>query len=264
MEISGSTVTRTLEEPLTPGDGDPTVAYTKARTNPLQDLAGNDVNSASVAADNETRAATIKTRGLDSSPGPDDTFAIGDEIRVKLTMSEAVEIDTTNGTPRLKLRVNSPNSGAMHNNPYADYVSGSGTDGAETPTRTMSRAPARTELIFAWTVEEGYADENGFWVNSGELETNGGTVKVQATDANLGSTGFYPSGIYVDGIRPTLVSAKTSLRGTQVELTFSEDIRSARATVSVDRRDETLDSDRITGNLVRLFVTNVIEPADPH
>ena len=245
--ISGSTATLSLGRPLTPDDTGLFVIYgAAAASEKLQDVAGNDANSWNAILDNETQAATIKSVALDSSPGPDDTFAIGDTIRVKLTLSEAVEVDTTNGTPRLKLRVNSPNSGATQSNPYADYVSGSGTD----------------KLIFAWTVEEGCADTNGFWIKSGELERNGGTVRVQGTDADLRSTGFYPSDIYVDGIRPALVSAETSPRGTQVELTFNEDIRFATGTVSVDGRDERVASDSITGNLVRLFVTKVIEPGE--
>ena len=151
--------------------------------------------------------------------------------------------------PCLKLRVNSPDSGATRNNPCAAY------DWKRSETHTQYH-------LFTWTVEEGYADANGFWISNGELEKNGATFKVQATDANLRNTSFYPSDIYVDGIRPTLVSAETSPRGTQVELTFSEDIRSATATVSVDGREETLDSDSISGKVVRLFVTNVIEPGE--
>ena len=247
VALSGSTVTLTLGRPLTSEEPSLLVFYNSAAaSNKLKDPIGNEMSSFSPDLDNQTRPATVTDRELDSDPGSDGTFAIGDELRVKVTMSEAVTVDTTNGTPRLKLRVNSTGSGASESNPYADYVSGSGTD----------------ELIFAWTVAEGYADTNGIWIANGELEKNGGTVKVQATDANLHNTGFYPSGIYVDGIRPTLTKTETSVRGTQVEATFSEDIRQATMTVTAGAREETVAADSIAGSLVRLTPTTVIEPGE--
>ena len=461
VEMSGSTVTLSLGAPLTPDHTGLLVIYTKPASNKLQDVAGNDANSWNTYLDNKTQAATIESMALLTSPGSDDTFAIGDELLIRATFSEPVTFDGSGGAtegvtqvdadwslvpdglgagdrfrllfitsgsrrpanssdighyngmvqdkasnghadvqahastfrvlastesvdardntgtthtnddmgvpiywlngaqvaddyadlydgewdqesparyedgssvaldgdsgnqaeiytgsnqdgtvaigndgdtralgnstndwvmvgtlnsssggplssktiargewrrfyglsgvfevdpepvniPCLKLRVNSPDSGATRNNPCAAY------DWKRSETHTQYH-------LFTWTVEEGYADANGFWISNGELEKNGATFKVQATDANLRNTSFYPSDIYVDGIRPTLVSAETSPRGTQVELTFSEDIRSATATVSVDGRDETLASDSISGKVVRLSVTNVIEPGE--
>ena len=218
----------------------------------------NQDGTVAIGNDGDTRALGnstndwVKVGTLNSSSGGplSSKTVVRGEWRRFYGLSGVFEVDPEPvNIPCLKLRVNSPDSGATRNNPCAAY------DWKRSETHTQYH-------LFTWTVEEGYADANGFWISNGELEKNGATFKVQATDANLRNTSFYPSDIYVDGIRPTLVSAETSPRGTQVELTFSEDIRSATATVSVDGRDETLASDSISGKVVRLFVTKVIEPGE--
>ena len=218
----------------------------------------NQDGTVAIGNDGDTRALGnstndwVKVGTLNSSSGGplSSKTVVRGEWRRFYGLSGVFEVDPEPvNIPCLKLRVNSPDSGATRNNTCAAY------DWKRSETHTQYH-------LFTWTVEEGYADANGFWISNGELEKNGATFKVQATDANLRNTSFYPSDIYVDGIRPTLVSAETSPRGTQVELTFSEDIRSATATVSVDGRDETLASDSISGKVVRLFVTKVIEPGE--
>ena len=149
----------------------------------------------------------------DSDPGTDDTYAIGDEVRVKVTFTEAVKVDTTNGTPTLRLRVSPESGGATRTNPNASYDSGSGSK----------------ELIFAWTVQEGYLDDNGMWIASDSLELNSGTIESNtyagfAAKTNNSHFGF--GGVDVDGIRPSFDSAAVPTDGESVVVTFSEDLDS--------------------------------------
>ena len=48
-------------------------------------------------------APTISTVAITSNPGSDNTYATGDIITVSLTFSEAVTVDTTGGTPLVRL-----------------------------------------------------------------------------------------------------------------------------------------------------------------
>ena len=48
---------------------------------------------------------TVSTVTITSSPGSDNTYATGDTITVSVTFSEAVTVDTTGGTPRVRLDI---------------------------------------------------------------------------------------------------------------------------------------------------------------
>ena len=51
----------------------------------------------------QSTAPTISTVAITSNPGTDNTYATGDTITVSLTFSEAVTVDTTDGTPYVRL-----------------------------------------------------------------------------------------------------------------------------------------------------------------
>ena len=55
--------------------------------------------SANVANAQSPTTPTISTVAITSNPGSDNTYATGDTITVSLTFSEAVTVDTTDGTP---------------------------------------------------------------------------------------------------------------------------------------------------------------------
>ena len=58
----------------------------------------------------QSTAPTISTVAITSSPGSDNTYATGDTITVSVTFSEAVIVDTTGGTPYVRLSISGPNA----------------------------------------------------------------------------------------------------------------------------------------------------------
>ena len=109
---------------------------------------------------------------ITSDPGADGVYARGDSIEVTATFSEAVNVDTTSGTPRLKIKMN-PYIWWMYGfwfgwdnaERWADYTGGSGT----------------SELTFTYTVVEVNRSTRGVAVLESGLELNGGTIR--STDA---------------------------------------------------------------------------------
>ena len=87
-------------------------------------------------------------------------YGLGDTIRIRLTFSEVVEVDTTNGTPRLKIKMD-----RYYGEKWADYSGGSGTE----------------ELTFAYTVVEPNTSPRGIAVLEHLLDLNGGTIRSTAT-----------------------------------------------------------------------------------
>ena len=179
--------------------------------------AGTDV---AVSLAEAAAAPAVSSVDVSSSPGDDDTYAIGDSIQVTVTFDQAVTVDTSGGTPRIQLRVG---GGEDEHLKWADYTSGN------------------EALLFAYTVQAGDFDDNGIYIAANELELNGGTIQSSGgTDANLD----YPdqggqSGHNVDGVRPTPQSAATSLDGSSIIIGFSESLSATTAaasafTVSVD------------------------------
>ena len=147
---------------------------------------GGDV-SVSLTEEPEPEAPTVSTVEVTSDPGDDETYAIGDVIRVTVTFGAAVTVDTGGGRPRIQLRIG---GGDPEHRKWADYESGSGSEA----------------LVFAYTVQYGDTDGNGVYVAENELFLNGGTIRSSGgTDAVLD----YPrpgtqSGHKVDTGVPTL------------------------------------------------------------
>ena len=112
----------------------------------------------------QSTAPTISTVAITSSPGSDNTYATGDIITVSLTFSEAVTVDTTGGTPYVRLNIGVYNK-------YA-YYSGDGSSAVVQP--------------FSYTVEPLLRDSNGVSLTANSLRLNGGTI--QATDDSANAT----------------------------------------------------------------------------
>jgi hypothetical protein len=158
------------------------VGALQANGGTLRDTAGNDAaltlnsvgGTASVLVD--TTSPVVDSVSVPSNA----TYYTGQNLDFTVNFSEAVTIDTTGGTPRVALTLDT--GGTV----YADYVSGSGT-GA---------------LVFRYTVGNGVQDNTG--VTVGALSANGGTLRDAAgNDATLtlnsvGST----AAVNVDGTQP--------------------------------------------------------------
>ena len=106
-----------------------------------------------------------------SDPGDDDTYGLGETIRVRLTFGEAVTVDTAGGTPRMKIRMN-----LTWGEKWAAYEGGSGTNA----------------LTFAYTVRPVNATPHGVAVLANTLELDGGAIASAATGtaANLAHAGL--------------------------------------------------------------------------
>ena len=107
-----------------------------------------------------------------SDAGADDTYALGERIRVQVTFSTAVEVDTTGGTPGVTIDMDPADWGEKR----AAYESGSGTD----------------TLVFAHEVVEPNLSTEGIAVLANTLAFHGGTIRSAATqqDASLGHAGI--------------------------------------------------------------------------
>ncbi|MCY3596937.1 MAG: hypothetical protein OXG71_05805 [Rhodospirillales bacterium] len=107
-----------------------------------------------------------------SGPGDDATYGLGDTIRLAVTFSEPVEVDTTGGTPSLAIDMDPAEWGEKR----AAYESGTGTD----------------TLIFVHEVVEPNLSTEGIAVLADSLTLNGGTIHAATTgaDAALGHAGL--------------------------------------------------------------------------
>jgi hypothetical protein len=131
----------------------------------------------------------------------------GDTVTATVTANKAVTVDTTNGTPTLKLDV-----GGVEKT--ATYSSGSGS----------------TSLLFTYTVQSGDTDVNGISIGANALALNGGAIKDGANNnAIITSNEVAANSSYkVDNIAPTATIALADsalLIGdtfTTVTITFSE------------------------------------------
>ncbi|MCY4374142.1 MAG: fibronectin type III domain-containing protein, partial [Spirochaetaceae bacterium] len=90
-----------------------------------------------------------------SDAGGDDTYALGEEIRIRVSFTSDVYVDTEGGIPRLKIKMD-PASGEN----WAAYESGNRT----------------SELTFVHTVVEPNISTQGIAVLADTLEANGGTI----------------------------------------------------------------------------------------
>ena len=94
------------------------------------------------------------------------SYDAGDKILVRVTFSGVVTVDPTNGTPRLKIDLDTTaNSGER----WANYESGSGT----------------TTLTFGYTVATADTSTDGIAVVKATLESNGGTIQMEGQAADL-------------------------------------------------------------------------------
>ena len=139
-----------------------------------------------------------------SDAGDDATYAAGDAVRVAVTFDEAVDVDTADGTPRLKLDLGGDDGAGER---WAVFEDGSGTE----------------TLTFAWTAAAPDESSAGVAVLADTLELNGGTIASVATQtaAALGHSGTDPDPAHkVDAVAPELLRGE--IDGSTVTLTFSE------------------------------------------
>ena len=122
----------------------------------------------------QSTAPTISSVAITSNPGPDDTYATGDTITVTFTFSEAVTVDTTNGTPYVVLGIGGSSG-------FADY-SGDGSGALAQP--------------FSHTVRPLNRDADGVSLRENSLRLRDGTIR--ATDDSANATLTHPAMAFPD------------------------------------------------------------------
>ena len=187
----------------------------------LRDLAGNRVSVHETLPQGRQATQQLPLRNLTASPpsvtevavssdaGTDATYALGESIRVAVTFSHAVTVDTAGGTPTLTIDMDPAAWGRKR----AVYKSGSGT---------------RT-LTFVHEVVEPNSSTQGVAVRENSLRLRGGVIGSAASGlaAELGHAGLDHDPAHKvdwqiarDTSAPQLLSG--DIDGTTVRLYFSE------------------------------------------
>ncbi len=165
---------------------------------------------------------TVSSLAVTSSSASGDTYGTGEIVKVGVTFSKAVTVDTANGTPRLEMELQSAGEGAARTR-YLDYASGSGG----------------STLVFEYVVPVGESDDDGIKIGADSLSANGGTIRdSDGTDAVLdhsapGTDGVY-SGHKIDG--GTVVAVTVSFAA--ASYTATEDGTDATVTVNLSADPE--------------------------
>ena len=190
----------------------------------------------------DTTPPEVSSLAVSSNPGADRTYAAEDEIEVRVTFSETVEVE---GTPQLRLRVGSRTRTAL-------YESGTGA----------------AALVFGYEVADGDEDTDGVSVEANRLTLNGGTIKDEADNAaELAHEALAAqAGHQVDGVRPAFVSA--AVEGASLTLTYGEALDGGSRPAAGDFTVEVAGSGRsvsgvsISGSVVTLTLNPAVEHGD--
>ncbi len=236
--ITASTATLTLSESII-GNQTVTLDYTPG-SNPLRDLASNNAVLLDDQAVVNTTPPFITDVVISSDPGADETYAIGEDIEVTVTFSEAVGVSST---PEISI------SGITVGNSSAAFVSGSGT----------------TALLFRYTVVEGVLVSDGIGVST--LNVPGGATITASIDstrlADRTFTALPPqSGHKIDGVRPALSSA--TVDDVTLTLAYAEALDGASTpangdyTVMADSSPVTVSGVSISGMAVTLTLATAV------
>ncbi len=156
VSVSGDTISLTLAAPV-PAGQTVTVSYAPGDFPVVAAFTGQP-------AANLMAAPAVTEVEVASDPGNDDTYRMNDVISIRVTFSEAVDV---NGSPRIKIKMD-PNYGEK----WAAYQGGSGT----------------ATLTFAHTVVEPNISTQGIAVLANTLGLNGGTIQASGVDASLSHT----------------------------------------------------------------------------
>ena len=245
VRVNGSAVELRLDSGAEHEEAGIQVSYTPGM-NRLRDVAGNEAEGLSRrSVTNETPDTTaplVSSLAIGSNPGSDQTYAAEDEIEVRVTFNETVEVE---GTPQLRLRVGSRTR-------TAGYESGTGT----------------AVLVFGYEVAEGDEDTDGVSIEAGRIALNRGTIQDEADNpAALAHGAVAPqAGHQVDGVRPAFVSA--AVDGSSLTLTYGEALDGGSRpapgdfTVEVDGSGRSVTGVSLSGSLVTLALNPAVEHGD--
>jgi len=147
------------------------------------------------------------------------TYIAGQNLDFTVNYSEAVTVDTSGGTPRIAITLDTGGTA------YADYVSGSGT----------------TALVFRYTVAAGQHDADGITL-AGAIDANGGSIHDGVGNAELAALNGVAStsAVRVDAVPPTASIALSDV-ALKVGDTSTVTISFSEAVSGLDVGDFTVD-----------------------
>jgi uncharacterized repeat protein (TIGR02059 family) len=225
-----------------------TLDYAKNATasKQLVDAAGNAIADIGDPVSVAVSRPTVISIASDKAAG---TYAAGEVIDIQLGLSETVTVDTSGGTPTLKLEVGDTDR-------TASYYSGSGTD----------------ELTFRYTVQAGdqsddldYHATDPFKLNSGTIQdADGNSIITTLPSAGGAGSLSYGEAIVVDAAPPTISTYAANAGTKTITLTTanSETVTGSPAnddfSVLVGSASNAVTDVAVSGSTITLTVTNTI------
>ena len=173
-------------ELLDPQDGDEPLGDQRSLCVEFEDTNGDVANPCpSSGGQQAVDPPTVDGAPVLSGAGDDGTWTAGEKVGVTVAFSEAVDVDTSGGTPTIGVELGGPGGTAK----TATYESGSGT----------------TELTFGYTLVEADGDHGTMGVAADSLATGGGTIRGTASDvdASLAHVGTASPGSLARSTGPT-------------------------------------------------------------
>ena len=225
-----------------------TLDYAKNATasKQLVDAAGNAIADIGDPVSVAVSRPTVISISSDDAAG---TYVAGEVIDIQLGLSETVTVDTTGGTPTLKLEVGDTDR-------TASYYSGSGTD----------------ELTFRYTVQAGdqsddldYHATDPFKLNSGIIQdADGNSIITTLPSAGGAGSLSYSEAFVVDAAPPTISTYAANAGTKTITLTTanSETVTGSPAnddfSVLVGSASNAVTDVDVSGTTITLTVTNTI------
>ena len=153
---------------------------------------------------------------VDSEPEDDNTYGNGDAIKVAAQFDDDV---TVTGAPQLQLDLGSEARVASFHTARSAAVDDTSSSDSESLSSTGQ------VLVFTYTVQAGDEDTDGISVTGNSLSLNDGTITFHnGKNADLAHEAVTDEDHLVDAVAPVLASASTSDDGSEVVVTFSEDV----------------------------------------
>ncbi|MFD2641623.1 DUF4347 domain-containing protein [Pseudomonas japonica] len=156
----------------------------------IADAAGNLVPGGRVGVNYSIDRDVPKVTGVDVPANG--TYVAGQNLDFTVHLSEAVQLNTSNGSPRLQVLLDNGQTA------WAEYVSGAGSNA----------------LLFRLTVSTGQLDRNGISVGTA-IQLNGATLRdAVGNNAQLGLDGLPPTdGVLIDAVAPSVASVGVPVPG---------------------------------------------------
>ena len=168
--------------------------YEESRTSEPTATVASGQTSSQRSLQQTSPAPTIKGSPALSDPGSDYEWTPGETVRVTLTFSEEVNVDTTDGKPSIGIQL----GGSLDRS--ASYASGSGT----------------TKLVFSHTLTDDDGRHSSMFVPENSLTLNDGTITSASSggDAALGHTGAARASLAVAAIPNSAATGAPTISGT--------------------------------------------------